>query len=298
MENIFIANVCGLCAGCRRALTEVTDQLNLGKDVTLFKEIVHNKNVNNMLVNKGAKLVDDIDKIEKDTLVIIRGHGEPPQTFEYFDKHNIKYKDCTCPNVKKIHGLVSNTDPNNDKVIVLGKYKKAMHPEVQGIVSWAKDECILIETEEDLDKLNEIKNQKLFLVCQTTFNMSKATMLIDKITNIAKTNCCKLTVNKTLCFAQQETTLSATELAKSVDLMIVVGGKNSSNTHELFNHVKVITNAIFIEDINSYKEELALNNLTISPTTKIGLTAGASTMKEELVSLKELIQKDLATYNA
>ena len=123
--------------------------------------------------------------------------------------------------------------------------------------------------------------------------MEKADILINDISNICDENHHELIVNKSICMAQKQINLFSVKLAEECDLMIVVGGKNSSNSLELFNNVKNYTNAIFIENINDYESALAQNNISLSKNMKIGLTAGASTMKSELEELKILLQNKL-----
>ena len=293
MDNIKISQVCGLCAGCHYAINTTIDELNKGNSVTIFKEIVHNKNVNNYLSSLGAKCVDSFENLSKDDIIIIRAHGEPPETYNLLDLEGFKYKDCTCHNVKAIHNLVKEHCDNGYKVIIIGKYKKAIHPEVLGTMGWAKNKAILIESEEDIDKLNEFKNDKFYLACQTTFNMEKADMLIDKIKTITTLNNCELIVNKSICSAQKIINEYSKNLAKESDIMIVIGGAKSSNSLELYNNVNKVCPSIFIEDIHSYKLALQQQNLEITPSTKVGITAGASTMKSELNELKKLIEDDL-----
>lgn len=293
MENIKISKVCGLCAGCKRAIAVAKEELECGKNVTIFKEIVHNKNVNQMLENAGAKFEDEIQSLDPNSIVIIRAHGEPPETYKYFAENKINFKDCTCWNVEKIHNDVHEYSTNGYNIIILGKFHKKLHPEVFGTMGWCDGKEILIEKEDDLESLLSLKNQKIYLVCQTTFNNQKADELIDKIRVIATANNCELVINKSICNAQKQINLASEELAKNSDVMIVVGGKNSSNSLELFNNIKTICPSIFIEDIKTYKTAFVDAGITITKNTKIGITAGASTMTEELEQLKNLIIKDL-----
>ncbi len=293
MENIKIAETCGLCAGCIRAINKAVEELEHGNKVTIFKEIVHNKNVNAYLSSLGAKCESEIQNLPKEDVVIIRAHGEPPETYEYFEKKGIHFKDCTCPNVELIHKYVQKQSSEGHKIIIIGKYKKAMHPEVLGIYGWANNDAILIENDEDVLKLNSFQNERFSLVCQTTFNIAKAEKLIEKIGLLLAENSCELTINKSLCGAQRAINMSSKRLAEKSDVMIVVGGANSSNSIELYNNVSLIVPSIFIEDINDYKKALAEKGISISKDTKIGITAGASTRKEELVELKSKIELDL-----
>lgn len=293
MENIKISQVCGLCAGCTRAIDTAVKEVESGKKVTIFKEIVHNKNVNSYLESIGAKCEESIENLTSDSVVIIRAHGEPPETFEYLKNKGIDFRDCTCLNVSKIHELVKEYSEKGYAVIILGKHKKALHPEVFGTIGWAKTDVVLIESSEDVEKLKELKNDKFYLVCQTTFNMKKADELISEIQDVLKANNSELVVNKSLCLAQKTINEFSAKLATESDVMIVVGGSNSSNSIELFKNVSSICPSIFIEDIYSYKDALKDAGLEITSQTRVGITAGASTRKEELVELKNLIENDL-----
>lgn len=293
MENIEIAKICGLCAGCTRAINTTEEELKKGKKVTIFKEIVHNKNVNQSLVNQGAVFADKLEELKNAEMVIIRAHGEPPETYDFLKAYNIPFKDCTCPRVKAIHDKVKEYADAGYFIIILGKFHKALHPEVLGTMGYASGRHILVETIDDLAQVETLKNEKAYLVCQTTFNMKHADELIDIIKIIFEKNHSTLIVNKSICDAQKFINQSSSELAKSVDAMIVVGGKNSSNSLELFKNISAICPSVFIEDIYSYKEALAETGIILSKNIKIGITAGASTNKAELENLKQLIKQDL-----
>ena len=295
MENIKIAEVCGLCAGCKRAIDTTVSEIEKGRSVTIFKEIVHNKNVNSYLKSIGAKCEYNINYLSKDDVVVIRAHGEPPETYEYLKSMGIEYKDCTCPNVELIHNSVKKYHDDGYKIIIIGKHKKMIHPEVLGTLGWANNEAVLIEDNDDIAILKNYKNDKFYLVCQTTFNLKKAEDLISEIEYVLKINSSELVINKSLCNAQKTINEYSKKLAENSDVMIVVGGMNSSNSQELFNNIKSICTSVFIEDIYAYKDALKEKNIELSAETKIGITAGASTRKEELIELMELIKRDLAS---
>ena len=296
MENIKISKVCGLCAGCKFAIDTAIKELQSSKKVTLFKEIVHNNNVNSMLQNKGIIFETSLNALKPSEKVIIRAHGEPKSTYEFLESNQIPFVDCTCVNVKKIHEQVELFSKNGYQIIIIGKYGKksgVMHPEIVGTVGWCESEPILIEDSDDLLKIKNHNGKKFYLVCQTTFNMEKADILINNISNICDKNHHELVVNKSICMAQKQINIFSVKLAEECDLMIVVGGKNSSNSLELFNNVKNYTKSIFIENIHDYESALAQNNISLSKNMKIGLTAGASTIKSELEELKILLQNKL-----
>lgn len=291
MENIKIATVCGLCAGCKNAISLAKNAMKY-KNVTLLKEIVHNKNINYKLKQEGITCVQTLKDIDKNTTVIIRAHGEPPETYKFLNQNNISYLDGTCPNVKNIHALVSDYSLNGFKIIIVGKYGKhrgTVHPEIVGTIGFCKTEPILIEDYDDIKKLENLKNTKLVLVVQTTFNPDKFNIIKNAILEICNKNSNEIIIKETICGAQMAIQKSSLTLAKECDLMIVVGGKNSSNTIELFNNINPICTAIHIENINDYEKELCHINFKLSKNTVIGITAGASTDKYELEELKQIL---------
>lgn len=295
MAEIKISKVCGLCAGCKHSITTAQNLAQQNKTV-LYKEIVHNKNVNDMLLSLNIKTIDNLSEAKSDEMVILRAHGEPPETYKYLNENNLNYTDCTCPNVTKIHELVNSFSKEGYLIALIGKYGKKtgkIHPEVYGTIGWCETEPILIEDDSDIEKLNDFANKNIYLICQTTFNEKKADKLISKVTDVCKHNNNHLVINKSICNAQKAINLASVNLAKECDIMIVVGGKNSSNSIELYNNVKSFTKAIFIENIHDWKKELISQGISFNKNTVFGLTAGASTLKEELSSLKDLINIEL-----
>ena len=292
MENIIISKVCGLCAGCNHAINTAKQKVADCSKVVLFKEIVHNPHVNDSLQRIGVEIIDDLSLANNKTHVVIRAHGEPPKTYEYLNKNNIKFSDCTCVNVSKIHDAVQKYSEDGYKVILIGKYGKTngkSHPETTGTIGWCKTEPILIEDIEDTKKVNDSLSQKFYIACQTTFNETLADEIIAEIQKICAFSSKELIVNKSICNAQKTINKYSVEMTKEVDAVIVVGGKNSSNTRELFNNVKQYKPSIFIEEITDWQTELENIGFEFKFDTKIGLTAGASTPKEELLELKQLI---------
>lgn len=296
MENIEIAKICGICAGCKYAIDTTIKQLHDGQNVALLKSIVHNKNVNNMLKNLGAVIIEKPIDAKKNQIVIIRAHGEPPETYEVLKNSKLKYIDCTCKNVQKIHECVYQKHKDGFCNIIIGKYGKhsgEIHPEVFGTLGYAGENAILIEDEDDLIKISNSKEKKFYLTCQTTFKMDLVDKFIKQITDICKAGGKQLEVSRTICGAQIAINKSSLELAASKDIMIVVGGKNSSNTVELYKKLSEASNCVFIEDINDWKSAFDEKNIVLSSDIKIGITAGASTMRSELVDLKNMIEKEI-----
>ena len=296
MKNVFISNVCGLCGGCKRAIDIALTEATKSSNVYLFKEIVHNKNVNKMLFDNGVKVVDDLNSAESFATIILRAHGEPKSTYEYLSNKNMLFKDATCINVENIHKAVDAYSKDGYQVIIIGKHNLNggnMHPEVAGTIGWCNSNPILIECNGDLNKINKSLMAKFYLVCQTTFNENLADGLIETIKEIVANKKAELIINKSICSAQKNINSSSVELAKNVDLMVVIGGKNSSNTKELFKNVSNYTTSIHIEDISEFDEELKRINVILDKDIKIGVTAGASTLKEEVNKSAEIIQEKI-----
>ncbi|MFR8017045.1 MAG: 4-hydroxy-3-methylbut-2-enyl diphosphate reductase [Clostridiaceae bacterium] len=153
--------------------------------------------------------------------VCIRSHGSN------YSLRKLEIVDATCPYVKKIHRIVEKQSAEGRKVMIIGSED---HPEVQGIKGWGDERTVVIEDMDDFLKLQLPENEKLCIVSQTTFNYKKFQDIVEKI---SKTRY-DITVLNTICNATQERQVEAKEVASKVDAMIVIGGKNSSNTQKLY----------------------------------------------------------------
>lgn len=286
MKQIFISPVCCLCYGSKRALEKTKEILGKTQKVVLFKELLHNEKTTAELKKLGAVQKDDISEIKKGDVVIIRAHGEPKSTYEYFEGKGIEYVDCTCPNVMAINKLVEMKNAEGYKIIIVGKYGKGerpMHPEVAGTAGWCKDPIFI-------EDLNEVENldlsfEKYYLVVQTTFSSALADEIIAKTKAVMETRGKAFDYKKTTCSAQQMINIKSVELAKQVDAMIVVGGKKSSNTKELFLNVSQYVKTYFAQNA---EEVTAIKN-EFDKYEKIGLTGGASTCLEDLEEIKGVL---------
>lgn len=281
---VYISQICGLCYGSNNAINKTRETLKNNNNVVLYKEILHNKNVMSELEHSGAIIKDNLKELTPNDYVIIRAHGEPHSTFEYLKNNNINYLDCTCPNVKAINYLVKEKDSAGFKIIIIGKHN---HPEVIATAGWCTSPFI-IEEEQEIENI-DLNFEKYYLVVQTTFSKDKALHLIDRINLKLKEK--YLEYKNTICNAQKSINEASTKLAREMDIMIIIGGKNSSNSKELFNKMNTLVTSYFIENpievIDLIKEKKLLK------THKIGITAGASTMKEDILKTKEFIENNL-----
>lgn len=278
---ILIPNECGLCNGAKSCIDKACKikEQNFNRKVVIYKEILHNPKVVDELKSRGIDIIDNLDNITEE-IVIIRGHGESRSTFEFLEQHNINYYDATCPNVKKLQMIVDEYYNNGYKIVIVGKKD---HPEVIGVNGWANNEAIIIETLSDLDNVQIEGN--ILVVSQTTFNYIK----LMEIVNVLKVKYPKLSFVNTVCNAQKEIQMSSKKTALLCDLMIVLGGKNSSNTHELWSICNEICPSYKFENIEEVKNWI--HNIDLTSITNLGVTGGASTPKSDILEVKDMIKK-------
>ena len=278
---IYYPKIYGTCSGASRAINiaiKLKEEFK-DKNVYIYKEILHNDYVIKDLENKGIKTINDLDNITKEDILVIRAHGEAKSTYEYLDKKGITYYDATCINVKKIHDLVSDKYESGFKIIIVGKKN---HPEVIGTNGWCNNSAIIIEDESDYKYLNE--HDYYYVVSQTTISEEKTKKLLDYLAKHKY----HYSVDNTICNVQKLIQTSSKELAKSMDYMIVIGGKNSSNTKELFNECSKVTKSFFFSDLEEFYK--FIHTCNFKQTDKIGFTGGASTSKSQIFEFAHLLE--------
>jgi 4-hydroxy-3-methylbut-2-enyl diphosphate reductase len=207
--------------------------------------------------------VGSVDDVPSEQRVIIRAHGMTPCELKNCEDKKLKIVDTTCPKVKKIHDIVSEYAEKGYTIIIIGDED---HPEVIGTKGWSKDTAHIVNDTEQIEFIKE--NDKVCVVSQTTMNIEKNKIILEEIKG--KTKGC--IAFDTICKATEERQNELRKLAKEVDLMIVIGDKESANSNRLYEISREICkNTQFIENI----EELCLKSITKS--CKIGVMAGAST---------------------
>lgn len=277
--EIITAKSAGFCFGVNRAIEACYNEIEKGGRIVTYGPLIHNKNVNKYLENKGVKSVDTLDGCEGAT-VIIRSHGVGKAVYDELERRNIHYMDGTCPFVKKIHNIVRKKRDEGYEIIIIGDRK---HPEVIGINGWCDNSAITVDNVDDAQKLILDDEKKYAVVVQTTFRESK----YYDILKILKEKSKKITEENTICSATEERQTEAVKISQNVDKMLVIGDKGSSNTQKLYEICrKNCRNTYYIETI----EDLVLNNCKFND--KIGITAGASTppaiIKEVITTMSEM----------
>ena len=282
MTKIIKADPSGFCFGVKSAL-ELTEKViseNPDKRIYTLGQLIHNKGVTDRLKEKGLHIIESLEECSPGDIIIVRSHGAPAGFFNNAADFGVDIIDATCPFVKKIHELVKNASEVGQTVVVVGNRN---HPEVTGIVGWCSNEqnVTVVETLEDA---YSIRGEDIIIVAQTTITKE----LFDKICSVIRENNEFVRIQNTICNATSERQNATSVLAQIADFMVIIGGRNSSNSRKLFDiSQKYCNNTIFIENIN----ELSLKNL--SKYSRIGIAAGASTpvsdIEEVISSMSEVI---------
>lgn len=271
---IKVGKYAGFCGGVTNSVTKTEKYLNEYNNLYCLGELVHNKQVIESLEEKGLKTIESLAEVEDNSNVIIRAHGVANSIYEEASKRNINLIDLTCPKVLKIHDKVSEYRDKGYFIILVGS--KA-HPEVIGTISFCGDKSIVIEDLNDIEEVNNIiksNNYKdVVIFAQTTIKES----LFDEIVDYLKENIQDLVVENTICNATHLRQQECLEMAKTSDCMIIIGGKNSSNTKKLYEVASSVCPNTYL--VETYKE-LDFNEL--KKYENIGIMAGASTPKTSI----------------
>ena len=266
--EVIVAKTAGFCFGVKRAVEKVYEQIGkTEKPIYTYGPIIHNEEVVKDLRKKGVEVIDSLEELKaaRDCVVVIRSHGVGKDVYRILEENGAEIVDATCPYVKKIHRIVEEQSKAGRQVLIVGD---AAHPEVQGIRGWGDSGTKVIENEQDFLDLQLPEGSRLCIVAQTTFNYNKFQDLVEKI---SKTRYDILVLN-TICNATQERQVEAKKIASQVDVMIVIGGRNSSNTQKLYEICRrECKETYYIQTLKDFKPEKA------GSVRSVGITAGAST---------------------
>ena len=266
MKNVILAKTAGFCFGVRRAVDMAYGIAGRDKVYT-YGPIIHNETVVEDLEAKGIKVVHSIEEAAAlaGGTMIIRSHGVSKEEIDLLKQMGFDIVDATCPFVKKIHHIVEKYSEQGYGIIIIGS---ADHPEVQAISGWCKEPPVIIESEEEAREFKTDPDKKLCLVSQTTFNYNKFQLLVEIISKKGYDIRCL----NTICNATEERQSEAREIAGRVDAMIVIGGRQSSNTQKLYDICKnECKNTYYIQTL------VDLDLKTFESIGNVGITAGAST---------------------
>jgi len=247
-----------------------------GSPVFTLGEVVHNREVIGQLARQGIKSVDRLDQVEKGTLVI-RTHGVPPAVLEEARSLGLNVIDATCPWVAKAQRLTRSLIEEGYELVILGVLP---HPEVIGLQAYAEQKAYLVNSPEEWSQLPRFN--RVGLISQTTQSPAK----FQELAAFLALRSNELKAYNTICPVTVERQQAAARLAGEVDLMLVVGGKNSANTRELASIAQLQgTTTYQIENANEIQEEW------FEGVHRVGITGGTSTPDESLEEVRLRIEK-------
>lgn len=288
MTKITVAESAGFCFGVDRAVKLCYKALEDYTAVATLGPIIHNQNVVDDLTRKGARIIQDVSQLHPGECAVIRSHGVSADVYRKLAQTGNPYVDATCPFVAKIHRIVEKHTADGDFVLIAGD---ANHPEVEAIVGHCKDNYFVFESLESLNNFFQ-KNladsyKKLAIVAQTTYNV----LVWEKCLGALPKDNPNIMVYDTICHATQVRQSDADKLSKESDLMLIVGGRHSSNTVKLYHVCNRNCRSYHIENSDE------LYTLDLSNAERIGITAGASTpahiIKEVQQTMTEIMDNNI-----
>ncbi|MDP4132382.1 MAG: bifunctional 4-hydroxy-3-methylbut-2-enyl diphosphate reductase/30S ribosomal protein S1 [Bacillota bacterium] len=275
--SITLAKSAGFCFGVSRAIDCINKGLSENKKIATLGPIIHNDRVVSSLKEKGVRIIERPQETEEGETLIIRTHGISKNVFD-----NIKseFIDATCPFVKKIQSIVQDHYNDGYTIVIAGNKD---HPEVIGINGWCNNSAIVVESmEEAPKKLENVRNNKLCVVAQTTASI----LFWKNLKEFIKNTCQTPLFFDTICFATNERQLEAVEIAKNSDIFFVIGGRESSNNKRLAEIAREVCDNVY-----HIEGSLDLPRPDAYVGKQIGVTAGASTpdwiIKEVLHTMEE-----------
>ena len=281
--NVELAKTAGFCFGVKRAVDTVYEQVEKHQNEKIFTygPIIHNEEVIKDLRSHGVEVIQDEEELRTvdADVVVIRSHGVAKYIYDIMDERGIACVDATCPFVKKIHKIVAEESEKGSYIIIIGNSE---HPEVEGIKGWVNGKAWVVNSSEDVEKITIKSDSKVCIVSQTTFNHNKFKYLVE----IIRKKGYDITVVNTICNATHVRQVEAQKISSKVDGMIVIGGKNSSNTQKLYDICRnECENTFYVQTVKD------LNLHELKSLKSIGITAGASTPKNIIEEVRTECQK-------
>lgn len=276
--EIRLAKTAGFCFGVNRAVELTYNLLNEGHKVATLGPLIHNPQAVADMERRGALVADTVDDIPTGYEVIIRSHGVPRTIYDTLEQRGLVYHDATCPFVKKIHRIVEQKSTEGYHVIVVGDPK---HPEVEGIVGWCQGPVTVLETPEQAENFVKTEGEKLCIVSQTTYNYNKFQYIVEIFEKKGYND----SVVNTICNATEERQRSAKAIAAEADVMIVIGGKHSSNSRKLYEICqRECVHTYFIQTLDDLHLDLP------KAVRLVGITAGASTPNKLIEEVQNYVR--------
>ena len=242
--EIIRAENSGFCFGVKRAIEKTEEQIEkykgTGRRIFTCGPLIHNRIVTDSLKDRAVGIIESPEELVPGDVAIVRSHGETREFFRALKEAGAEIVDATCPFVGRIHRLVMEASEKGKRIIIVGDKN---HPEVKGINGWCDDSALIVGSPEEAERLEP---GEYFIVCQTTIRQE----LLDEVAKALSDNGSVTEIENTICSATSERQKSCEELAKTVNAMVIIGGKNSSNTRKLFEiSQKHCKSTFFVENI-------------------------------------------------
>lgn len=265
--RVEVARHAGVCYGVERALKLAEEAAGAGRPVHTLGPLIHNPQAVQALKERGVEVATCLEEADDGTIVI-RTHGVDPRIIEQARANGLDVVDATCPHVSKAHEAAEAFRRDGYAVVIVGE---AEHPEVEGILAHADGEAIVVESADDLPE--RLPSRRVGVVVQTTQTLSR----LEEVVAALLPRISELRVANTICSATSKRQQSAEELAGSVDVMVVVGGRNSGNTKRLVEICRAVNPRVHhVETAEELQREW------FDGAASVGVTAGASTPDEQI----------------
>jgi 4-hydroxy-3-methylbut-2-enyl diphosphate reductase len=281
-EKLLLAAPRGYCAGVDRAVQTVERALDLyGAPVYVRKEIVHNKHVVEGLRERGAIFVDELDdSIPEGAVTVFSAHGVAPSVHADAERRSLRTIDATCPLVTKVHREAVKFAADGYTIVLIGH---AGHEEVEGTMGEAPDHIVLVETEEDVDRLEVPDPERIAYISQTTLSVDETRAIIARL----RERFPNITGPRTddICYATTNRQAAVKQMAAQCDLVLVIGSRNSSNSQRLVDVARAAGAQAHLIDNETQVSEAWLTGVRV-----VGISSGASAPEELVARLIEFFR--------
>jgi 4-hydroxy-3-methylbut-2-enyl diphosphate reductase len=281
-EKLLLARPRGYCAGVDRAVQTVERALDLhGAPVYVRKEIVHNKHVVEQLRSRGAIFVDQETEVPEGSTVVFSAHGVAPSVHANAAARRLQTIDATCPLVTKVHVEARRFAAEGYTIVLIGHEG---HEEVEGTMGEAPDHIVLVETEQDVDRLEVDDPERVAYISQTTLSVDETRAIILRLRERFPAILGPRTDD--ICYATTNRQAAVKQLAQACDLVLVIGSRNSSNSNRLVDVTRELGTEAHLIDHEGQVQEAWLEGRRV-----VGITSGAS-------APEELVQRLVAFFRA
>ncbi|MCI9545617.1 MAG: 4-hydroxy-3-methylbut-2-enyl diphosphate reductase [Lachnospiraceae bacterium] len=279
--KVKVAKTSGFCFGVKRAVDRAYQLAAEAKGpIYTLGPIIHNETVVEDLERKGVQTLSGCEELErvKEGTVVIRSHGVGKETYGRIAARGLACEDVTCPFVLKIHRIVEKESAQGKEILIFGNRN---HPEVQGICGWCSSKACVASNQEDLEEFMAKSHEKMCVVSQTTFNYTKFKDLVEIL---EKKRYDSIILN-TICDSTEKRQREAQAIASEADTMLVIGGRQSSNTQKLYEICKKeCENTYYIQTLVDLDSEM------FRSSSCVGITAGASTPNKIIEEVYEHVR--------